>query len=184
MNWFEFNQRKATQAASYLLNKSNNKMNYLKLIKLMYLLDRRAFGKWERPISGDKYYSMDHGVVVSSIYDLIKLDNPQFQNQTYWHQFIKRNNYDVELMQEPELDELSKREIELLNEIYDDFGDWNERKLVKYTHSLPEWQDPHGSSIPIYIMDIMKALKKSDKEIEEFNDDVAILNFAKKVLTK
>ena len=39
---FKFNEEKATQAALYLLSKSNGNMEYIRLIKLLYLADKKA----------------------------------------------------------------------------------------------------------------------------------------------
>jgi uncharacterized phage-associated protein len=173
---FEFNQNKATQAASYLLSKSHKKMKYLKLIKLMYLLDRRALEKWNRPISGDRYFSMDHGTVISNILNLIK-DNGFDPDKTYWHQFIARKRYEVELVQEPEYDELSKREIKLLDELYKKYGHLDEWELRKITHELPEWENPHGSSLLISADKLLEYLGKSQEEIAEIEEEVNSMNF-------
>ena len=66
-----FNQRKAAHAASVFLRLRGNKMSYLKLIKLLYLLDRTALERWERPVTGDRYVSMKLGPVLSNVRDLI-----------------------------------------------------------------------------------------------------------------
>jgi uncharacterized phage-associated protein len=46
-------------------------MSFLKLIKLMYLADRRALLEQGRSITFDRYVSMDHGAVLSQTYNLI-----------------------------------------------------------------------------------------------------------------
>jgi uncharacterized phage-associated protein len=60
-----FNEQKATQAAARFLKLANGKMNYLKLIKLLYLLDRESLNRRGRPVTGDQYYSMKLGPVLS-----------------------------------------------------------------------------------------------------------------------
>src|ERR1022692_1541243 len=42
-------------------------MNYMLLIKLLYLLDRRALSLWGRPVTGDDYFSMKYGPVLSEV---------------------------------------------------------------------------------------------------------------------
>ena len=49
-------------------------MNYMKLIKLLYLADRQHCW-WQQPITGDKYYSMPWSVV-STILDIISVVKP------------------------------------------------------------------------------------------------------------
>jgi uncharacterized phage-associated protein len=62
-----FNERKATQAAAYLLKRRGGKMSYMKLIKLLYFADRVALSRFGRPITTDRYVSMDRGPVLSHI---------------------------------------------------------------------------------------------------------------------
>ena len=64
-----FNEVKATQAAARLLRNRGGRMSYMKLIKLLYLADREALSRWGRPITTDKYVSMDKGPVLSRVLD-------------------------------------------------------------------------------------------------------------------
>jgi uncharacterized phage-associated protein len=66
-----FDESKATEAAAFLLSRSDQTMNYMKLIKLLYLADREALIRWGRPISTDRYVSMKHGPVLSNVLNLI-----------------------------------------------------------------------------------------------------------------
>jgi uncharacterized phage-associated protein len=67
-----FNEAKATQAAARLLKLRGGSMSYIKLMKLLYLADREALIRWGRPITTDRYVSMDNGPVLSRIYNLIR----------------------------------------------------------------------------------------------------------------
>src|SRR3990172_2875087 len=67
---FNFNPKKATQAAAYLLKRNDGDMDMYLWIKLLYLADRAALEKWEEPITGDFPSSMPLGPVLSNIYDL------------------------------------------------------------------------------------------------------------------
>ncbi len=58
MVMMRFNERKATQAAAYLLQMRGGTMSYMKLIKLLYLADRAALVRFGRPITTDRYVSM------------------------------------------------------------------------------------------------------------------------------
>ena len=53
-----FNEKKATQAAAIFLRLAGNELNYMVLIKYLYLVDRKALSEWGRPITNDRYYSM------------------------------------------------------------------------------------------------------------------------------
>ena len=50
-----FNEKKATQAAARFLRLCKGCMNYMKLIKLLYIADREALLRWGRPITTDAY---------------------------------------------------------------------------------------------------------------------------------
>ena len=67
-----FNERRATEAAARFLRLRGGRMSYLKLIKMLYFLDREALLRWGRPVTTDRYVSMANGPVVSRIYDLIR----------------------------------------------------------------------------------------------------------------
>src|SRR5438094_5768402 len=88
---FTFNERKAAQAASRLIQQSGGEMNYLALMKLLYLVDREALIRFGRPVTGDRVVSMKHGPVLSRIYDLIA-QKKQGLPPGEWHQFIPRPN--------------------------------------------------------------------------------------------
>src|SRR5205823_7945137 len=103
-----FNDAKATQAASRLLRAAKGKMNYLKLIKLLYLADREALIEWGRPITTDRYVSMEHGPVVIRIYDLI-MAKTQADVGVIWGKHIsKPRDYKVSLVEDAGGDELSR----------------------------------------------------------------------------
>ena len=60
---------------------------------------------------------------------------------------------DASKLRTPEQDllRLSDSDLEVLSEVWGQFGHWDRWKLVAYTHSnaCPEWEDPDGSSRPI-----------------------------------
>ncbi len=170
---FVFDEMKATQAACYLLSLNAGRMNYLKMIKLLYLADRQYITDWSNSITTDCYVSMDNGPVTSRIYDLIK--DSKTDNGSYWASCIRTNGYDVFLMKEPgEYDRLSPMEMEVIAEISNRFESASAWDVVKYCHeNLAEWQNPAGSSIPITIEDIVKVVK-SDKDRDECIEEMGL----------
>ena len=67
-----FNEKKATQAAARFLKLSGGTMNYMILIKDLYLLDRTALLNWGRLVTCDDIYEMKFGPVLSQIHDLMQ----------------------------------------------------------------------------------------------------------------
>ena len=170
-----FNERKATQAAAHLLRLRGGRMSYMKLIKLLYLADREALLRWGRPISTDRYVSMDKGPVLSRVLDLAS-DGDDPENPSIWASSISEpSNHEVQLKGDAGNDELSDAEAALLDEIFQQHGHMNRWQLVRLTHKLPEWKDPQGSAIPINYRDILKAGGKSELEIAAVEDELAEL---------
>jgi uncharacterized phage-associated protein len=178
----KFSQEKATAAAAFFLKLRGGQMSYLKLIKLLYLADRLALDRWGFNITTDRYVSMDQGPVVSNIYNLITQDEEQ---KSFWSHFISppMGEWEVQLKSGdfPE-NLLSRAEEKLLLEIFGTYGTWNRWKLRDFTHDLPEWQNPHGTSIPIQISEILKAQGASDEDIDGVIKDLNAAESANNVL--
>ena len=147
-------------------------MSYMKLIKLLYLADREALLNWGRPISTDRYVSMDHGPVLSRLLNLAT-DGEEPSAPSVWALSITEpSNYEVQLKGEAGDDELSDAEVQMLDKIFAEHGRKSRWELVDLTHKLPEWKDPHGSAIAITYRDILKAGGKSDLEIAAVEDEL------------
>ncbi len=152
--------------AAFFAGKEGGAINILKLIKLLYLSDRLSFERYDAPISWDHFVSMDHGPVLTVTLNLINGSVSRVASEI-WEQWIRdRENYNVSLAiagcSRDNLNQLSNAEIEVLEEIWQRFGSFDQWQLVEYTHqNCPEWQDPDGSSIPIRYEDIFKALGRS-----------------------
>jgi len=159
-----FNEKKATEIACLLLKlRGTNRMAHLKLMKLMYLIDREALLRWGRSITKDNYSSMPHGMVLSRTYNLITEESSP---PTFWKTFVSSpKNYEVELLREPDYEELSAAEVALVKEVFEKFGTWNRWELRDYTHELPEWRDPNGSSLAVEYSDVLRASERTEEEI-------------------
>lgn len=164
-----FNVEKSAQMAAYLLQKRGGEMSFLKLMKLLYLSDRKSLDLYGEPISGDRYVSMNYGPVLSNVYSLIA-DGSEAGNK--WDKWIRDGaDHTVALRQQfddvCDLTELSRADVRILDEVFEQYGHWNRFKLCDETHRIcPEWQDPQGSSIPIRLQDIFRALGRSPEEAE------------------
>jgi len=163
---FWFNQRKAAQVAAHLLKLHGGKMKYLKLIKLMYLAERRVLVERGRLITGDNFVSMAKGPVVSKTYDCIVEGGAPARA---WLEYISEpSSYDVRLRApEPDDSELSDYEIRILGEVHQQYGAIDRFELCEMTHTLPEWFDPERSSREIRPEDILRAEGWSEPDIRE-----------------
>jgi uncharacterized phage-associated protein len=169
----QFNEAKATQVAALLLRFRGAPMSYMKLIKLMYFVDREALLRWGRPVSTDTYVSMNRGPVLSTTYDLIT-DGAQPGTASVWAEFISPHpNYEVRLIKDAPTDELSRMERDLIQEIFSQHGRKSRWEIVDWAHAnLSEWTNPQGTSIPIKFGDILRAGKKSEVEVAAIEDEL------------
>jgi uncharacterized phage-associated protein len=162
-----YREEKATQAAARLLVLRGAPMSHLKLIKLLYLVDREALVRLGRPVTHDAYRSMPHGPVLRATLD--RINKPEETPGAYWHKYIgPKQNQEVRLLS-PDVpnDQLSPAEEQLIDEVFERFGRMSRWELRDFTHTLPEWQDPRGSSRPIDPADILRAEGFAEDDIRE-----------------
>lgn len=164
-----FNVEKAAQMAAYLLHKRGGRMSFLKLMKLLYLSDRKSLDLYSEPISGDRYVSMNSGPVLSNVYSLMA-EGGKPGNK--WDEWIRDGRDHFIALRHPLIDvndltELSRADIHVMDDVYEQYGHWNRFRLCDETHRLcREWQNPEGSSIPVRIQDIFLALGRTPEEAE------------------
>lgn len=167
-----FREEKATEAAAHLLRARGGQMSYMKLLKLMYLADREALLRLGRPITFDAYVSMKNGPVLSRTYALIS-EGPPPAVSSVWDECISRPQaYSVTLQRDCEPIHLSRAELALLTEIFQEFGHRNRWELVDFCHTLPEWRDPGDSALPISYADILASGGRSPAEIAEIEEEL------------
>ena len=181
---FKFNERKAVQAAARLITQCGGEMNYLALIKLLYLIDREALLRFGRPVTGDAVVAMKQGPVLSAIFDRVS-QKKQHLPKSAWHNFIPRPApyvYTVRFSGVPDRTALSEAEVALIDEICAKHRNLSEEALVALTHKLPEWSDPGKSSKPIPFEAILRAGKKGQNEIEAIQREAAADDFLDRAL--
>jgi uncharacterized phage-associated protein len=176
-----FNEKKTTQAAARFLKMAGRRLNYMMLIKLLYLTDRGAFLQWGRPLSGDRYFSMRYGPVLSEVHDRIT-EMPE--QQTFWSEHISApSNYEVELKKDPGDDELSLAEEKLIDQVFAAYGHYGPFDLVHLLHkTLPEWKETERGRVPIEYREILEAGGKSAEAVEEIESELDSLRMVESIL--
>lgn len=162
---FTFDERKAADAASFLIQLHGGEMNHMLLIKLLYAAERESLKRFNRPIVGDRYASMKHGPVVSRIYDLIK----EQRDFPAWAVLIERSSpTHVRLLtDEPPLRSLSEADIEVLRAAVNKYPDMDQFEVRDSMHQeFAEWEDPGESSRPITVERLLGVLNKSAEDVE------------------
>ena len=110
---FKFNTRKATEAASLFIKKEGGTLNVMKLVKLIYLLDRLSIASRGIPVVGGVYFSMKNGPVTSELLDIINAGKLADDSDTSWERYISdRKGHEVTLQQEPPIEFLAEAEMQ------------------------------------------------------------------------
>ena len=158
-----YDVRKAAQVAAFFALKQGGSINVLKLSKLMYLAEREFMARFDAPMFYDNLASLPDGPVASVTLNLINGD----AEHPAWSDIIAgREGYDVKPVKGltlGSLDELSRADLGVLNDLWARFGHLDRYALRDWTHkreNVPEWVDPDGSSLPIKHVDVFKHLKK------------------------
>lgn len=121
---FKFHPEKAVQAAALLLRLHNDlrgqeTMKYLGLLKMLYISDRLALKRMDQPITGDYYFSMKYGPVLSIVYDLIKGKSISGVS-SLWSEYISTiSDFKITLVADPGDEELCEEEEDILREVYE-----------------------------------------------------------------
>jgi uncharacterized phage-associated protein len=137
-----FNYQRTLQAVAELLRlHAVPRMNYMRLLKLLYIADREMLATHAFPITGDAIVAMERGPVLNRTYDLIRA------NEGDWAKFIHKEHYDVVLANDPGKGQLSKAILAKLREVTERYQDMDEWDMVEETHKLEEWRKhfPPGS---------------------------------------
>ncbi|MFO0807517.1 MAG: Panacea domain-containing protein [Gemmataceae bacterium] len=157
-----FNFEKTLQATGVLLEGDGGSMEYIRLLKLLYIADRTLLGEVGRTLTGDRAVAMDHGPVLCRVYDTIK---GQTADAGRWAEFVHKDGYKVVLKKTPGRGKLSKREVALLNKLTEQYRNATDWELVEETHEFGEWKANHrpGTSTPIPWPAALEAQGKSDR---------------------
>jgi uncharacterized phage-associated protein len=175
---FRFDTAKATEVACLFLEKAGGRMNIMKLVKLIYLLDRMSLDRRGIPVVGGDYLSMRNGPVTSELLDIVNAGRLFGEQDTRWEQCISdRHNHDVQLEQMPPREHVSDVEVELTNEIWTEHGGKDQWQLAEWCHAhCPEWTPVTRGCAPIAVERIAIALGKAPEVVQRLRQEAAELN--------
>lgn len=162
-----FNEEKATALAVFFLDREGGKMEDLKLMKLMYLSERESLRRTGSSITGDLFYSMKNGPVLSHTLDIMS-PRDQADLASIWRRHISvPSEFWLKIVER--LDPtgyLSEAEVGIASDVWTTHGRKSKWELVDLVHTFEEWVDPLGSSRPIMLQDIFKGLGLNQDLIE------------------
>jgi hypothetical protein len=180
MSKFNFNEKRAVQAAVIFAKQAGNTIDKYKLSKMMYYLERQNIIITGQPLFFDNLYSAPLGPVASEVNHGIDTVVPPKQenynreeiNQINWEEFFKKTGkHKLTIVKDPGDDELSKYTITLIEEIHEKFKNFSWKKMQIFFHNLPEYKKTE-SRIPITYADILRAENFSELEIEAIESEI------------
>ncbi len=168
---FDFDR--SLEASAYLLQLGGGSMEYIRLLKLLYIAERELLAEDASPLTGDICTAMDHGPVLSTVQDIILDRNWQGAE---WHQFIARTGYSIKLAADPGFDHLSASVVTKLREVHSRYSEMNVWDLVKLSQAFPEWNKNYSGSgcRPIPLEDILEGMGAEEGTLEAIREEEAI----------
>jgi len=168
-----FRSEKAAQICAYFATQSGGTIEKLKLIKLVYLSERKFLSEYHHPMLFDEYYSLPHGPICSSTLNGIN----GIIHESLWDKYIARDGnivVAVKSVERDDLDYISDAEMEVLHGIWNKFSGLTASQIRNYTHEhCPEYTETDKARIPISYRQIFEAIGENDateiaNEISEF----------------
>lgn len=165
---FPFVAEKLTEVAAIFVDKCGREVEVLKLVKLLYLAERKSFERRGGPIFGGSYFSLPHGPITSEGLDLINGRGDEV-DQAYWDEAItRRNGNDLQLKRDPRTAKVSAAERLILDEIFSEHGGRTAGELRNWCHrNLPEYEEVEQGRRPITTKELGLAVDSDPASIAE-----------------
>lgn len=196
-----YDEKKASEVAFYFLwnaRELGRSITKLRFLKWMYLAEKLSYKNLGEPLTGDVLTSMVHGPVTDTTRRLI--ENPaSVENRTgAWDSVVAlehggRHIYVTTQESCPyntpdDLLQLSDAELNLLDQVWEQFGHWNSGQLERYLHSsiqTPEWNWVKGTkSTPIELETMLKSVGFDDTQISDLLDNLKASESIKNAFSK
>jgi Protein of unknown function (DUF4065) len=162
---FMFDEEKAAQAAACLLKLHGGRLDYARLLTLLYLADRQSLVETGCPITGARLMGLPVGPLAEQIFDLIR----GAQAARTWSCYVAApvDNRVALAAADPANDSLSEYESDVLAEVHDTFGRMDDAQLKEHLHGLPEWRRQAGEALEIDPVEILRAAGQSEEMIAD-----------------
>ena len=166
----DFDERKTVQIAALLVKKFNNKIDRGKLLKMIYLIDRKSLEDRGYPVTFDRPYNMKFGPILSHTYRLMKEGNGKYWNKVFLvpgtKNFVKLRDVKVGI------GALSEADMEYIDKVIEEVGHLSFQEISQCTHKLEEYKDTGDTSRPIEWNNWLRAVGWDDDEILDIREEL------------
>lgn len=172
-------ERKATDAVARLIEKCGGEADYLRIIKLIYLADRKSILTRGIPIVGGRYFSMKRGPVIGEVMGFVNC-----RNAPRWKGFISaRKGNVINLTAIPKYESLTESELEILDSVVKEHTTRSTDELVTWCHKhCPEYEHVDSGRKVIELESILKKERIPSIQIQRISERAAQLSDLKAVL--
>ncbi len=163
---FVFDERKAGQAAAWLLRQHGEPMDAAKLVTLLYLVDRRAFIESGYPLTGDEFVSAQEGPTLRTLRCLAFDDQTPADDE--WKLYVKRvGPGQLTHTLADDFGALSERDYKRLGDVLEKHQAMSRDTMLDLSRRLPEWSAPKGDLEAIDPSIMLRTAGFSEDEIRE-----------------
>ena len=169
---------KMIQVVNHVIDRYEGTINYTKLIKELYLADKKCLLKHGYSISENQFVCMKFGPVLEDLYQLIRQQYPDKAVQAVWDSYYYTSSRDLIRVSGNRLpeDRLSANEITVLDEVDGEYHSWGYSALIDLVHNravCPETINT-DSSIPLSYSTVMAKAGVSAEDIAAWESDESL----------
>lgn len=170
-----FDIHKLIQVVNHVIDRYSGTINYTKLIKELYLADKKCLLKHGYSISENAFVCMKYGPVLEDLYQLIRQQYPDKAIQAVWDSYFYTSSRELVRLTDNRLpeDRLSANEIAVLDEIDAKYHAWTYSALIDEVHNpavCPETINT-DSSIPLSFASVMAKAGVSVEDIAAWEQE-------------
>ncbi|MDD9867766.1 MAG: DUF4065 domain-containing protein [Candidatus Campbellbacteria bacterium] len=143
---------KFKQVFLYVLNKVGGKSNVGETVlhKLLYFIDFDYYEKFEENLMGAKYIKNHHGPTSVELGKIIKEMQKQGEVQVVESKYFKYGQKKYLATKRPNLEILTAREVEHIDEVLARLSDKNAKEIEKYSHGDIPWKAAQNGEVISY----------------------------------
>ncbi len=146
----KFDVDRCIEATGVLFSITETKMmSRMRLLKLLYLANRRSLKETGDPIVDDDAFAMKDGPVLSHTYDLIKGVEQDEKAQSMWNERFKVvDRILIQMLSNPGSDHLSDYDVETLVDIASEWNEYGDYDISELTHTFDEYKRHWNGAVP------------------------------------
>lgn len=166
-----------TQIACRIVEAYGGRINFFRLVKLLYVIEHFSWEKLNQPAMGGEYFSLPDGPMISESADASK---PELaEHFKIWTQHLEKvksstgRGSDIKIIKTAGRDDLCDDLISIVDGVIKKTRYWkNDPELKDFVHALKEYKQPApGKRIPIETEEILVGVGKTPEKIKKLQSD-------------